>query len=246
MVYLPIDNQDSDSELTSYFEAGKISEQSLQSYRKNSVSPDMDDPMGVKHKNNFLRVDGEVGKVKKMLGRLSPARPKFSMGSLRRKTGSRAGPHCDDNENIIDSVESSDKMLLSVEDLKDSVLNLSNSRCSSLKNVCTPLPPKISLHSNTLPSPDKKNKANASSSLYDIPRHLSKSSNKVNSLVSMNNNTGDYIMAEIPSRRVEIVSQDSDLSQINGAKDHSVSSPVKNSNEGAYENVKIIPIEKEK
>jgi len=246
LVYLPIDNQDSDSELTSYFEAGKISEQSLQSYRKNSVSPDVDDPMGVKHKNNFLRVDGEVGKVKKMLGRLSPARPKFSMGSLRRKAGSRTGPHCDDNENIIDSVESSDKMLLSVEDLKDSVLNLSNSRCSSLKNVSTPLPPKISLHSNTLPSPDKKNKANVSSSLYDIPRHLSKSSNKVNSLVSMNNNTGDYIMAEIPSKRVEIVSQDSDLSQINGARNHSVSSPVKNSNEGAYENVKIIPIEKEK
>ena len=242
-MYLPIDNHDSDSELTSYYEAGKISQQALLSYRKNSVSPEMDDLMG-KNKNNLLGVDGDVGKVKRMLGRLSPARPKFSMGSLRRK---KAGvPQCDDNDNIIDNSGSSEKRLLSVEDLKDSVLNLSNSRSSSLKNISTPLPPKTSLHSKTLPSPDKKNKTQVSSSLYDIPRHLSKSSLTGDYIMSMNNNTGDYITPENPGRSVQFSPPDSVLSQINGARKLSGSSQVKNSNAGAYENVKIIPIEKEK
>ena len=232
LVYLPIESQDTDSELTSYFEAGKISEQALLSYRKNSISLDTEQMVGIKNRNNNLAVeDGEVGKVLKILGRLSPARSRlgFNMGSLRRRPGRvRTGPQCDDNDNIIDDMDNSDSEpseaeVLSVEALKDSVLNLSNSRCSSLKNIFAPLPPKT-LHSNTLPSPEKRIKPPVSSSLYDIPRHLS------------NNNTGDYILAE------NTLSPPATASKSKGASP----SPVKNRNAGAYENVKIIPIEKEK
>jgi len=255
VVYLPIDNHDSDSELTSYFEAGKISEQALLSYRKNSTSGDMvqeEAELG-KNKNNFLIVDsGEVGKVKKMLGRLSPARSKFSMGSLRRKTGSgsRTGPQFDANENIIDGENSADKTaVLSAEDLEDSVLNITNSRCSSLKNVSSPLVPvpvKAGQHSLTLPSPEKKIKSNSSSSLYDIPRHLSSRINKEDFMTTVNNNLGDYIMAENPGKRIMIIPQQSSLCKITTARKYCTSyQAVKNSNEGAYENVKIIPISKE-
>merc|ERR1719186_1453069 len=239
VVYLPIESHDSDSELTSYYEDGKISEQALLSYRKNSVNLDTEELAAIKNRNNSLGVeDGEVGKVKRMLGRLSPARSKlgFNMGSLRRKTGSKAAPQCDDNDNIIDNIEGSDITgILTVENLKDSVLNLSNSRCSSLKNISAPLPPKTGMHSKTLPSPEKKGKPPVSSSLYDIPRHL-----------SQNNNVGDYIMPE-NTDRVQSSPRDSVVSQMNGARKHSnsFSSPVKNRNQGAYENVKIIPIEKE-
>ena len=64
--------------------------------------------------------------------------------------------------------------------------------------------------------------------------------------MSMNNNTGDYITPENPGRTVQFSPPDSVLSQINSARKLSGSSQVKNSNAGAYENVKIIPIEKEK
>jgi len=244
LVYLPIESQDSDSELTSYYESGKISEQALHSYRKNSVSPDMEEEG--KYKNNFLSVDaGEMGKVKKMLGRLSPARPKFNMGSLRRKNRSRTSSTCEDNENIIKNNDTVDSVL-SVDNLEDSVLNLSNSRSNSVKNISTPLPPKTSQHSKTLPNIEKKSKVVGTGSLYDVPRHLV-NNNKEGITLSMNNNMAEYIMAEPISRPV-ITPYEHELSvcEKTGTRKHSSSNCVKNSNEGAYENVKIIPISKEK
>jgi len=239
LVYLPIESQDSDSELTSYYESGKISEQALHSYRKNSVSPDMEDEGNLK--NNFLNVDtGEMGKVKKMLGRLSPSRPKFNMGSLKRKTRSRASSTCEDNEcnHTIETV-------LSVNNLEDSVLNLSNSRSNSLKSISTPLPPKTAQRSKTLPNTEKKSKVGPSS-LYDVPRHLVNSNSKEDMSMSLNNNMAEYIMAE-PTNRPVIAPHELRVCEKTNARKHSSSDlVVKNSNEGAYENVKLIPISKEK
>jgi len=242
LVYLPIESQDSDSELTSYYESGKISEQALHSYRKNSVSPDMEEEC--KYKNNLLSVEtGEMGKVKKMLGRLSPARPKFNMGSLRRKTRSRANSTCEDNENINEN-NNTIETVLSVENLEDSVLNLSNSRSNSLKNVSTPLPPKTAQRSKTLPNTEKRSKVGPSS-LYDVPRHLVNSNSKENIAVSSNNNMAEYILAE-PGSRPVITPHELRVCEKSNDWKHSSSKLVKNSNEGAYENVKIIPISKEK
>ena len=148
MVYLPIENHDSDSEITSYYESGKITEQEMNSHRKESS--DVED-VGKSKVISLSLESGDVGKVMKMLGRLSPSRSKFNMGSLRRRKGSKAGPTFDDNENVIEVVHSSDKKLC-LDNLGNSVLNLSNTRSSSLKNISTPLPPKTSLHSKTLPN----------------------------------------------------------------------------------------------
>jgi len=238
LVYLPIENHDSDSEITSYYESGKITEQEMNSHRKESS--DVED-VGKSKVISLSLESGDVGKVMKMLGRLSPSRSKFNMGSLRRRKGSKAGPTFDDNENVIEVVHSSDKKLC-LDNLGNSVLNLSNTRSSSLKNISTPLPPKTSLHSKTLPNSGMVSKMPISS-LYDIPRDLS---NKDDYIMPLNSNVEAYINAEDPNkRRVMIIPQNLSVGKKPSRK-LSSSCLVKNSNEGAYENVKIIPIAKEK
>jgi len=244
LVYLPIESQDSDSELTSYYEAGMISQESLDSYRNHSVSPESDDACNSKRKNT-LTVDNEIGKVKKILGRLSPSRSKFSMGSLKRKTSAKV-PHVqvDDNKNIIDSVEHKPKEF-SIDDNDDAdiVLNLTKSRCTSLKNIATPLPPKLSQHSKTLPSPEKRSYNHVSSSLYDIPRRLSRDHPKhVENMFSTRNNE-EYIAPEKLKQNIVILPSDSFRSSKSSAR--KMSGSLRNSNEGAYENVRIIPVKKE-